>query len=776
MNSKYTGEISDFLKLILVGMASGFPILSYANHEDIRLEAIQVTEVKPGLPDNVPNTVESVTAKQIEESANTVTTMGAFQYLPSMHVRERYIGDRNGILVMRLNSSIASAQTTVYADDLLISNFLNNSFSTPPRWGMVSPDMIERVDVMYGPFSALYPGNSAGGVLNITTRMPDKLEAHMKADVFTQNFKLYGTDKSFSGHHESASVGDKFDDLSLLIAVDHLDSHGQPQTFASTTKTTAGTATTVTGGYRDTDPQGVARIVTATTGMDHTVQNNVNLKASYDFTPTLKGSYTLGYWKNDTNISVDGYLKNAAGQTLYNTTSAGATSRIQFAGDPNFYKISTTAPSSADSEHWMHGISLKTNTESTWDWEAVASLYSEAKEQTRTFTPTDAFSNGSTGAGTLKKDDGTGWRTLDLRGDWRPDGNLKSQHQVSFGYHYDRYALESQTFNVTDWHNSGSGTLGLSSYGKTQTQAAYLQDAWAFAPKWKAVVGGRWENWQAFDGSNFKSGTGAYNFKYADREINQFSPKLSASYQLNDAWSLRGSYGRAYRFPTVAELFQVVSVNNVSSVNDPNLKPEKVNSFELSAEEVFASGLWRTSFFHEDKSDALISQTDTTTTPGQSVSSVQNVDKVRSNGIETSFQAEDFLFHGFDFTGSITYVDSEIIRDSRFPAAEGKPQPRVPRWRATMVGVYHFDHKLSLSLAGRYSGHQEVNLLYNTVDPDKYGTTVSQYVVFDTKLLYKANKQWSAYVGVNNLGNYKYYVNPNPYPQRTFFAGAKFDY
>ncbi len=31
---------------------------------------------------------------------------------------------------------------TVYADGLLLSNFLNNSFSTAPRWGMVSPEEI----------------------------------------------------------------------------------------------------------------------------------------------------------------------------------------------------------------------------------------------------------------------------------------------------------------------------------------------------------------------------------------------------------------------------------------------------------------------------------------------------------------------------------------------------------------------------------------------------------------------------------------------------------
>ncbi len=34
-------------------------------------------------------------------------------------MRERYIGDRNGVRVMRVNSSTASAQTTVYADGLL---------------------------------------------------------------------------------------------------------------------------------------------------------------------------------------------------------------------------------------------------------------------------------------------------------------------------------------------------------------------------------------------------------------------------------------------------------------------------------------------------------------------------------------------------------------------------------------------------------------------------------------------------------------------------------
>ena len=123
-------------KLIYILVLGISPFYAYADHDinldkdavnTLTLEGIEVVATRPGVPANVPNTVESVTAKQIEESANTVTTAGALQYLPSIHVRERYIGDRNGILVMRANSAIASAQTIVYADNLLLSNFLKPS-------------------------------------------------------------------------------------------------------------------------------------------------------------------------------------------------------------------------------------------------------------------------------------------------------------------------------------------------------------------------------------------------------------------------------------------------------------------------------------------------------------------------------------------------------------------------------------------------------------------------------------------------------------------------
>ena len=63
----------------------------------------------------------------------------------------------------------------------------------------------------------MYPGNSFGGVVNLNTRMPTKFEVHTSAQVYAQNFELYGTDKTYDGHHETFSAGNKFDDLSIFL-------------------------------------------------------------------------------------------------------------------------------------------------------------------------------------------------------------------------------------------------------------------------------------------------------------------------------------------------------------------------------------------------------------------------------------------------------------------------------------------------------------------------------------------------------------------------------
>jgi iron complex outermembrane receptor protein len=192
-----------------------------------------------------------------------------------------------------------------------------------------------------------------------------------------------------------------------------------------------------------------------------------------------------------------------------------------------------------------------------------------------------------------------------------------------------------------------------------------------------------------------------------------------------------------------------------------------------------ANGLWRTSIFGEEKKDALVSQADISTISGYSISSVQNVDKVRTYGVETSLQSNDLLIRGLDLMGSVGYVHSRIKEDIANPGLEGTELPLIPEWRAALLGVYHQSDALSYSLGWRYSGRQHSGL-YNTAtqqypdpNPNTYGGR-SSFSIFDAKVLYKVTKQWSASLGIDNITNVKYYTL-YPYSQRTFFAGVKFD-
>ena len=62
------------------------------------------------------------------------------------------------------------------------------------------------------------------------------------------------------------------------------------------------------------------------------------------------------------------------------------------------------------------------------------------------------------------------------------------------------------------------------------------------------------------------------------------SPKASLAWQPADAWTLTASYGEAFRMPTVTELYQAITTGTQLTVPNPNLKPERADSYELAAE------------------------------------------------------------------------------------------------------------------------------------------------------------------------------------------------
>ena len=697
----------------------------------------------------------------VATTINALTVEQALKYLPSLVVRQRHIGDTQAPLATRTSGLGSSARSLIYADGALLSALIGNNNSTAsPRWSLVSPQEIARIDVLYGPFSAAYPGNSIGAVVNITTRLPDRLEATITAGTNVQQFDQYATHAALPAYQLGATIGDGFGPLAVFASVDHLVSNAQPLLYVTATQPAAASPAGVptTGGFDDLNRLAVPIRVLGASGIEHQVQDHLKLKAAIDLTAAIRLTYVGGLFLNDTQAHADSYLTTTAtGQPAYAGT-------VNIAG--RAYPIAASAFSGGvydyRERHWSHALTA-TGSGGRFDWQVVGTLYDFADDVQR--IPTTALPTAQAGgAGTITRLDGTGWATLDAKGAWRSDD--ASTHVIAVGAHYDRFTLNSNRYATTDWLHGDAGALNLQSRGKTRTAAVWAQDAWTMLPAVTLTVGGRYEWWRAYAGTNV-SLTPAITAVQPTLVKNAFSPKVSLAWNPGTAWTLRGSFGEAYRFPTVGELYQVVTTP-VPAVPDPTLRPERALSGELALERHDDHGTARLSVFTESIRDALISQTGTLpVTPVQVGTFLQNVDRTRARGVELAAQRSDVVPR-IDLSGSVTYADAITTADTMFPAAVGHRLPSVPRWKASVVGTWRPTDQISLTAAGRYASRN-----YGTLDnSDVVGNTYQgfyRYLVVDLRAQFRITPHYVLGLGIDNVDNDRYFLF-HPFPQRSFQA------
>ncbi|WGS17105.1 TonB-dependent receptor plug domain-containing protein [Bradyrhizobium sp. ISRA463] len=200
----------------------------------------------------LPQKSYSITSKQIDETINLKDPEDAVKYMPSLFVRKRNDGDNMAVLATRSWGVNSSARTLIYYDDLLISALIgNNNTNASPKWNLISPEAIGRIDFLNGPFAAAYPGNSIGGVLLISSKMPDKPFAVAKETVSVMPWSQYGTKDTYATSQTSAAAGNRDGKVSWLVSANYLDSYQQPLTYT--------TSSTIPGAPRARFPRSTSK-------------------------------------------------------------------------------------------------------------------------------------------------------------------------------------------------------------------------------------------------------------------------------------------------------------------------------------------------------------------------------------------------------------------------------------------------------------------------------------------------------------------------------------
>jgi len=691
------------------------------------------------------------------EAINAVNVEDLMKYAPDFFVRKRFAGDDNAVVALRGTNTVQSARTIVLVDGFVVSNFLGNRFNFPPKWNVVGPAEVRQFDIVYGPYSARYGGNSMGGVISVTTREPEPgREVYANAQTMIMPFKEYGYDQTFKGYSAEGGISYKQDDgpWSVRGGFRHFENTGQSMTYNLLSATT-GTGTAVTGAYNDNR---LATPVFGGASPVHVIQDQLRLRVGYAASNGWD-IQALGFaWKTNQDLTNPrSWLVDASGKPVYQ-------GKVSYGGKT--WNATGLTFSETDRLEYLAGLKLA-GPLAGWKASFNLSRYWIPDQDSR--TSRDYATGANNGAGTQSRQTKPGWWTGDATFD-----RTFGKHELGFGLNANLYEAGTDTYATTNWHTATAPVYSTSTYGKTSLWGVWAEDAYDLDGNFVLTGGLRFDSWRAFDGGIGKRVSGARaDSAYPEREETSVSPKLSLQGRIPGDFELQVSVGTAERFPTVGELYQGRFDDITREIDptsyDPNLKAETSRDANLILRRTFGKVRSTTSLFYQDIEDAIFSFSGLNQY-GTVVSSYKNVDKVRQYGLELILEATDVLVPGLDIDANVTRIDAKTIKNSANTTAEGVKFPRIPDWRSSGNIRYRVSDSVKASLGWRYASRPNSDL-FGLSRGGAYGFQ-TEYFTVDSRVTWNATDKVQLGVGIDNLFNDQAYVS-HPLPQRTFVVDLK---
>jgi len=709
--------------------------LAEETQKETTLEEIVVTATKTEKKvEDAPGSITVITREDLKKQ-NIQTVDDAFETLSGVFVK-RNKGLMDSTAGVRMRGFSGDQYTLV----LLDGQPLNNAYTGGIKWGMLPVSNIERIEVIRGAASALYGGNAMGGVINIITKTPKKLELEANTG--------YGTNDTLQYR---LSAGNRFwDRLSLRVGYEGERTDGYVTTpVVSTISTGAGN---VSGGYPMDDKYGnPTRWVVGDKGKNGAERQSFNAKASFDFSDTGKVSF-IGIWGNHEYDyeRPNTYMGTFGSNSTYAIVGPGQRARFR----PSDF-ISYTGMGKNETQ--MYTLALEEIIGPVKVHAQVGTVIVDDRYTQPTGTGFYYYDNSP---GTLKLTENEAWIT-ELRGDLP----IAKTNILTIGTSFRMDKSDTDDYNVPFYRSfHGKGASTFYSGGKSQNYALFAQDEWRVFDPLTLYLGLRYDWWKVYSGA---SGVPGSEIEYESNKESEFSPKLAAVWKALANTTLRGSVGHAFRPPSLYELFRTWTSYGTTYQSNPNLKPETVWTYEAGVDQYLFDKRTRISLtgYRNDIDDLIYSMT---------VGSTKfrtNAGKARTYGLELELSQK--VTNWLSLWGNFTYTDAKIKESPTDPAGEGKQVTGIPKytWNAGLDIKYKW---LMGRLQGRYfskiyndSGNRDTaNGVYGTYEPAFF---------VDGKLTVTPLKWVELSLSADNILNKKYYEYYLPMG-RTFFAECTLRY
>lgn len=331
---------------------------------------------------------------------------------------------------------------------------------------------------------------------------------------------------------------------------------------------------------------------------------------------------------------------------------------------------------------------------------------------------------------------------LGIGGSLQSSIDLSERNNLTLGLDYKRSKIEKE-----DRYYVGIRDSGVE--GKQNYLSTFFSDEIKFFDSSLIInLGGRYDEIKSYDGKNWDTNPApnpAYSNDFSSKTWREFSPKLGVTYHIGGCTTLKSSIGRGFKAPSLYELYSTLIRGPVLIQANPELKPEKILSYDLSIEHLFADYLLGRLTIYQAHAKDFIGYA----YPGPFTWKRENIGKVRMQGIETEIdwrinpQWQSFL--------NYTYNKSEIREYTSNPTVEGNDLPQTPRHKVGAGIIYTNPDLVNFRVSYNYACKR-----YTANDN---ATEIESYSTIDMSIWRQLFKYCELSIDIENLLDSEYTIS-----------------
>ena len=305
------------------------------------------------------------------------------------------------------------------------------------------------------------------------------------------------------------------------------------------------------------------------------------------------------------------------------------------------------------------------------------------------------------------------------------------------------------------------GTSATIAGGRERTVRFFGEDILQLNPRLIANLSLGYDHWSDFSARQLSRLAGGTTLTlYPDRTQQALNPRLSLLYHLGHSTSLTASGYRAFRAPTLNELYRNFYQGNILTYGNPALVAERLTGVEAGVRQGFLSNRLnlRTTFFWNDITNAVVN----VTISSKPTREKENVDRILSTGV--NLDGEFRLSNTLQFSGGYQFAHAVVSSFTPNAAIAGLNQslvgnwiPEVPHQQFMVEGRYSNPRIVTVNLQGNFVGQQ--------FDDDINTLLLKKFFVADLYLGRSLGHGLEIFGAAENMFNERYYTALNVVPK-----------